>query len=166
MPADELMKIMDMSGVSGELSAAYVDPQLRTELGNQTVKQQIRKLSNDTGMLMKAVQQDPLVQQLAAMDPAMSKVISSPSALKKIFSPELLDQVQHGEVPDESSMQNILDSANSDGNPHKAIHGIACESTRCPSAGERVEAEAGAARRRAALSAAERISSPCGTQDI
>ena len=120
MPADELMNIMDMSGVSGELSAAYIDPQLRSELGNQTVKQQIQKLSNDTGMLMKAVHQDPLVQQLAAMDPAMSKIISSPSALKKIFSPQLLDQVQHGEIPDESWMQTILDSADSDGNRQKA----------------------------------------------
>ncbi|CAE7828516.1 FPR1 [Symbiodinium microadriaticum] len=120
MPADELMNIMDMSGVSGELSTAYIDPQLRSELGNQTVKQQIQKLSNDTGMLMKAVHQDPLVQQLAAMDPAMSKIISSPSALKKIFSPELLDQVQHGEIPDQSWMQTILDSADSDGNRQKA----------------------------------------------
>ena len=111
MPANELMKMMDMSGVSGELSAAYIDPQLRTELENRSVKEQIQKLSNDTGMLMKAVQQDPMVQQLAAMNPAMSQVINSPSALKKILSPDLIEKVQQGQIPDDETMKAILDSA-------------------------------------------------------
>ena len=111
MPANELMKMMDMSGVSGELSAAYIDPQLRTELDNRSVKEQIQKLSNDPGMLMKAVQQDPMVQQLAAMNPAMSQVINSPSALKKILSPDLIEKVQQGQIPDDETMKAILDSA-------------------------------------------------------
>ena len=105
--------MMDTSSVGGELSAAYIDPELKSELGNQSVQQQIQNLTSNPELLMQAVQQDPIVQQLAAVSPAVSQVISSPDALRKIFSPDVLNSVQSGKVPDDASMQSILDVASS-----------------------------------------------------
>jgi len=106
---EALEQMMDTSGVGGDLSAAYVDPGLRSELGNKTVRQQIQNLTGNTELLLKAVQEDPMVQQLAAISPAMAEVISNPDALRKILSPEILEKVRSGTV--DGSMQGILDLA-------------------------------------------------------
>ncbi|CAE7767523.1 FKBP1A, partial [Symbiodinium sp. CCMP2456] len=111
LPVQQLKQMMDSSGMSGEMTSAYIDPELRSELGNQTVKKGIANITGNAELLMKAVQQDPMVQQLAAVSPDMAQVINSPDALKKIFSPEVLEKVQSGQMPDEASMQAILDLA-------------------------------------------------------
>ncbi|CAE7248205.1 FKBP1A [Symbiodinium sp. CCMP2592] len=111
LPAQQLKQMMDASGMSGLLTSAYIDPELRSELGNQSVKKGIANITGNTELLMKAVQQDPMVQQLAAVSPDMAQVINSPDALKKIFSPQILDSVRSGQMPDEASMEAILELA-------------------------------------------------------
>lgn len=111
LPVQQLKQMMDASGMSGDMTSAYIDPELRSELGNQTVKKGIANITGNAELLMKAVQQDPMVQQLAAVSPDMAQVINSPDALKKIFSPEVLEKVRSGQMPDEASIQAILDLA-------------------------------------------------------
>ena len=52
-----------------------------------------------------------MVLELTKANPAIAKIVGSPEALQKIFSSQLLQQVQSGH-PDESAIDEILSVAN------------------------------------------------------
>lgn len=106
MAPEELQRLMQ--GAGGDLSDTYVDPELKQELGNETVKRQMLDVTSDKQLLAKVVQEDPMVQQMAAVNPSFQKLISSPEALQRIFRPETLEKLRSGQGLDEAALQGIL----------------------------------------------------------
>ena len=98
-----------LQSVNGDLAGAYVDPGLKQELKNQTVQTQIQHITADKELLSKIVRENPMVQQMMAVNPQLAELIQSPEALQKILSPEILQKVQSGGL-DEDSLQSILDT--------------------------------------------------------
>ena len=66
---------------------AYVDPELKQQLTNETVQKQIQNITSNKEVLAKIVQENPMVQQLLAIDPQLGNLVSNPEALQKIFEP-------------------------------------------------------------------------------
>ena len=85
-----------------------VDQELKKELGNPSVRERVQDFASNPGLLTKVIQENSLVQQLAAANPAAAQVINSPEALQKIFSKEILDALQQGQQPDGAMLQSIL----------------------------------------------------------
>eukprot|EP00438_Fugacium_kawagutii_P022299 Skav233979 [mRNA] locus=scaffold1008:744039:745016:+ [translate_table: standard] len=97
-----------LQSVGGDLAGAYVDPGLKQELENETVQKQIQNITADKELLTQIVQENPMVQQMVAVNPQFASLVSSPAALQEILSPEILQKVQHGDL-DEATLQRIME---------------------------------------------------------
>ncbi|CAE7199537.1 unnamed protein product [Symbiodinium necroappetens] len=71
----------------------------------------VARLAGYAELLVKAIQQDPLLKQLAINSPVVAHVISSLQALKKMFSQEVLGKLRSGQVPEDASAQAVPDLA-------------------------------------------------------
>jgi len=107
--SNDLDKAMEASHVS-----ASMDPHLQQELGTYTVQTKLQNLTQSPELLMKTVQENDMIKQLEGTNPAMAKLIRSPGVLQKIFSPEMIQQMQNGH-PSDAAMQQILGMANVSG---------------------------------------------------
>ena len=110
MKPEALHNMMQKVGVD-DVAGAYVDPELKQQLTNETVQKQIKNITSDKEVLTKIVQENPMVQQLLAIDPQLGKLVSNPEALQKIFSPEILEKVERGGL-DEETLEGILETPN------------------------------------------------------
>ena len=110
MEPETLHNMMQKVGVD-DLAGAYVDPELKQQLTNETVQKQIQNITSNKEVLTKIVQENPMVQQLLAIDPQLGHLVSNPDALQKIFSPEILEKVQRGGL-DEETLEGILETPN------------------------------------------------------
>lgn len=110
MNPETLHNMMQKVGVD-DVAGAYVDPELKQQLTNETVQKQIQNISSNKEVLTKIVQENPMVQQLLAIDPQLGKLVSNPEALQKIFSPEILEKVERGGL-DEETLEGILETPN------------------------------------------------------
>ena len=97
---------------SSEMTSMDFDPKLKEESKVRNLKN-VARLPGTAELLVKAMQQDPLLKQLAISNPVLAHVISSPDASKKMLSQEVLGKVRSGQVPDEASAQAVLDLAQS-----------------------------------------------------
>ncbi|CAE7404034.1 unnamed protein product [Symbiodinium sp. CCMP2592] len=95
---------------SSVMTSVDFDPILTEELNLRNLKN-VARLPGNAELLVKAMQQDTLVKQLAINNPVLAHVISSPDALKKMVSQEVLGKVRCGQVSDEASVQAVLDLA-------------------------------------------------------
>ena len=106
----DIEALQDMlQSVNGDLAGAYMDPGLKQELENQTVQTQIQNITADKELLSKIVRENPMVQQMVAVNPQLAELIQSPEALQRILSPEILQKVQSGGL-DKNSLQSVLDT--------------------------------------------------------
>ncbi|CAE7908156.1 unnamed protein product [Symbiodinium microadriaticum] len=71
----------------------------------------VARLAGNAELLVKAIQQDPLLKQLAINSPVVAHVIGSLHALKKMFSQEVLSKLRSGQVPEDASAQAVPDLA-------------------------------------------------------
>ena len=106
---EELQRLMQ--GASGDLSDTYVDPELKQQLGNETVKRQMMEVIGNKQLLAQVVQQDAMVQQMAAMNPSFQRLVESPEALQRIFDKENLEQLRQGKGLDEAVLRGIMGDA-------------------------------------------------------
>ena len=97
--------------VGGDLAETYVDPGLKQDFENHTIQKQIQNITADQELLTKIVQENPMVQQMAAMNPQLAELTKRPEPLGfrslrilSILSPEVLQKVQHGGL-DESTRE-------------------------------------------------------------
>eukprot|EP00438_Fugacium_kawagutii_P026343 Skav235400 [mRNA] locus=scaffold487:143096:144073:- [translate_table: standard] len=100
-----------LQSVGGDLAGAYVDPGLKQELETESVQKRIQSITADKNLLMKIVQENPMVQQMVAANPQLASMVSSPEALREILSPTVLQKVQHGDL-DEATLQRIMEKPN------------------------------------------------------
>ncbi|CAK9094580.1 Peptidylprolyl isomerase [Durusdinium trenchii] len=93
MDADQLSKLAKVPKEFGPTSQVQVDPNFGLQLGEEKI-QELRHLKDKPEDLMKLVNENPLVQQMAAQDPAMKEIISSPEALQTLLSDEALEELR------------------------------------------------------------------------
>ncbi|CAE7877137.1 pntA [Symbiodinium microadriaticum] len=96
---------------SASKSSSGVDQDLTKELAKPSVRERVQDFASNPELLTKVIQENSLVQQLAAMNPAAAQVINSPEALQKIFSKDMLDVLQQGQRPDDAALESILESS-------------------------------------------------------
>mmetsp|Transcript_2384 Transcript_2384/g.5416 ORF Transcript_2384/g.5416 Transcript_2384/m.5416 type:complete len:188 (-) Transcript_2384:84-647(-) len=96
---------------ASQISSSGVDQDLTKELAKPSVRERVQDFASNPELLTKVIQENSLVQQLAAMNPAAAQVINSPEALQKIFSKDMLDVLQQGERPDDAALESILESS-------------------------------------------------------
>ncbi|CAE7828920.1 pntA, partial [Symbiodinium necroappetens] len=96
---------------ASQRSSSGVDQDLTKELAKPSVRERVQDFASNPELLTKVIQENSLVQQLAAMNPAAAQVINSPEALQKIFSKDMLDVLQQGQRPDDAALESILESS-------------------------------------------------------
>ena len=101
-----------LQSVGEDVEGAYVDPGLKQDLENQTIQKQIQNITADKALLTKVVQENPMVQQMMAVNPRLAEVVKSPKALQRILSPEILQKVQHGGL-DEDTLKSLMETPTS-----------------------------------------------------
>lgn len=101
-----------LQSVGEDLEGAYVDPGLKQDLANQTIQKQIQNITADKALLTKVVQENPMVQQMTAVNPKLAALVKSPEALQRILSPEILQKVQHGGL-DEDTLKSLMETPTS-----------------------------------------------------
>ncbi|CAJ1426182.1 unnamed protein product [Effrenium voratum] len=89
--------LMKLAGIENATEPEQLDPQLKAELGQQSVQDRIRNLTSKPEMLVKVLEENPLVQQLAHASPMMQEIIHSPEALQMLFSNQTLEKLRAGE---------------------------------------------------------------------
>lgn len=101
-----------LQSVGEDIEGAYLDPGLKQDLENQTIQKQIQNITADKALLTKVVQENPMVQQMMAVNPKLAELVKSPEALQRILSPEILQKVQHGGL-DEDTLKSLMETPTS-----------------------------------------------------
>ncbi|CAE7400167.1 pntA [Symbiodinium sp. CCMP2456] len=101
----------ESSASASQRSSSGVDQDLTKELAKPSVRERVQDFASNPELLTKVIQENSLVQQLAAMNPAAAQVINSPEALQKIFSKDILDVLEQGQRPDDAALESILESS-------------------------------------------------------
>ncbi|CAE7672664.1 unnamed protein product, partial [Symbiodinium sp. CCMP2456] len=84
------------------MTSMHVDPKLKGELKMRNLKN-VGRLVDSAELLVKAIQKDSLVQQLAINSPVVAHVINSPDALKKML---------RAAFPDFNALDHLQDNVN------------------------------------------------------
>merc|ERR1712178_196317 len=74
-------------------------------------------------LLVKAVQENPMVQQMTKSSPDLAKIIGNVGTLQKMFSPEMIRQVQSGHA-NEASLEKMLGLASDPGTSSAMPEGL------------------------------------------
>ncbi|CAK9045236.1 unnamed protein product [Durusdinium trenchii] len=94
MNPEQLSKLAKVPTDFGVTSKAKLDPSFGLQLGQEKIQERIHQLKDKPDELMKIVNQNPLVQEMAAADPAMKEIIHSPEALQMLFSDEAIEELR------------------------------------------------------------------------
>eukprot|EP00931_Biecheleriopsis_adriatica_P043162 TRINITY_DN24683_c0_g1_i1.p1 TRINITY_DN24683_c0_g1~~TRINITY_DN24683_c0_g1_i1.p1 ORF type:complete len:357 (+),score=105.28 TRINITY_DN24683_c0_g1_i1:133-1071(+) len=111
---EQVEKALNSSAGKGNFGA-YIDPQLQQELANESVRERLQNLTRDPKLLMKTIQENPLVKQFAEANPMFRDVIQNVQAMQQIFKPELLAKIAKGDAPSDASMEELLSGSTSEG---------------------------------------------------